>query len=88
MTTHEMFEWKHKNVIVTSFVVAAVRQRKALHQLWKHDDERYTHQPLGGRTGVQKQSQNEQVHLSNDIKVHIFSKFIVDIADEIMIEVL
>lgn len=71
------FEWKHFFYI---FVIAAVRQWKAMHQLWKHDDERYTHQPLGGRTGMQKQSQNEQVHLSNNTPGHIclrlFSSFI------------
>lgn len=38
----------------------AVQQWKALHQLWKHDDERCAHQPLGGRTGMQEQNQNEQ----------------------------
>lgn len=49
------------------FVVADIRQWKAVHQLWKHDDKRFTHQPLGGRTGMQKQSQNEQVHPPNHV---------------------
>ena len=64
------FEWRHKNVIPTLFVVAAVRQWEALHQLWKHDDERCTHQPLGGRAGLQKQNQNGQVRLSMKRTVH------------------
>lgn len=52
------------NVSHIVFAVAAVRQRKALHQLWEHDDKRHPHQPLGGRTWMQKQSQNEQVRLN------------------------
>lgn len=42
-------------------LLVAIQQWEALCQLWRHDDERSLHQSLGGRTGLQEQSQNEQV---------------------------